>query len=98
MSNKNNRVKRLEKIVKVEIQELQEDVHFLNEENSELRRMLDEQNDYIKQGFKELREALTEQHQYQGYLKYRLECEIDIRRQNDNRIVPSTWIGRLLLK
>lgn len=66
MSNKNNRVKRLEKNVKVEVMELQEDVRVLNEENSKLRSLIDEQNDYIKQGFKEFRGELIEHYRYQN--------------------------------
>lgn len=107
MSNKNNRVKHLEKIVKVEVGELQEDVRVLNEENSELRRLLDEQNDYIKEEVKNNHEVLTEHFQYQKHLNHRITDETLIRRQNHNRLraeiaslepVPRNWIARLLFK
>lgn len=107
MSNRNNRVKRLEKTVKKDIAILEDAVLELNEENSELRRKLDEQNDYIKEESKKNREVFTEHYQYQKYLEHRITDESLIRRQNDNKLraeiadiqpVPRNWLSRLFYK
>nr|WP_315022940.1 hypothetical protein [uncultured Aminipila sp.] len=107
MSNKNNRVKRLEKIVKKDITILEDAVLELNEENSQLRNQIDQQNDYIKEQAKANREVLTEHYQYQKYLEHRITDESLIRRQNDNKLraeiadiepVPRNWISRLFFK
>lgn len=55
MSNRNNRVKRLEKEVRKFMQEHDENILRLDEENSDLRRQIDLQSDLLKEKDKQLR-------------------------------------------
>lgn len=69
MSNRNNRMKYLEKQIRkiaweqkrIQANMSEHDIELmeLQEENSELRKMLDEQNDYIKQVIKENKEEFA---------------------------------------
>ena len=84
MSNRNGRIKPIEAALRKEMESIETEILDLQEENSNLRRLIDEQNDYIKENLKEIREALTEHYQYQKYLDHRMTDEILIRRQSDN--------------
>ncbi|QIB68597.1 hypothetical protein Ami103574_04345 [Aminipila butyrica] len=86
MSNRNRRIKPIEAALRKEIEAIDTELLDLQEENSNLRRLLDEQNDYIKQELKGLRKALVDHYRYQEYLKNRLEDESAIRRQKDNQL------------
>lgn len=107
MSNKNNRVKHLEKIMKVEVEELHEDIRLLNEENSVLRLLIEQMYGDIKP----IRREQIIQGQYQLYLNCRLDDEENIRRFKDNELrkkfadievsidrASRSFLGRFFLK
>lgn len=111
MSNRNKRIKPIEANLRKEITVLEDNIQEMHEENSQLRNLIDQQNDYIKVGFKEVREAITEQHQYRKFLSNRLEDEKKLRRRMDNqlreeiaavgtklRVASHTWLGKHIFK
>nr|WP_315021791.1 hypothetical protein [uncultured Aminipila sp.] len=111
MSNRNRRIKPIDANLRKEITVLENNNQDLHEENSQLRNLIDQQNDYIKEELKEVRQALTEQHQYHEFLSRRLEDERKLRRRMDNqlreeiaavgtklRVASHTWLGKFIFK